>query len=94
MRREVLEIQENLKRSRKKSASQSETFLGRYNSVKHMHTVNTEVFKDTMIALDVLLEFYPLFENRLLKDSEEIKTKLNTLNRRISKSVKERSYRR
>ena len=86
----VLEQQGHGKRSRKVIASQAKTLTGKPLTPRHMHTNNTAVFNNIKEALDVFIEYYPIFERRAVKDADTIKTKLNTLNRRISKSVKER----
>jgi len=86
----VLDLQENLKRSRKMAASQSEQLTGKKITVKNMHSVNTKVFIDINEALDTFIKYYPLFQTRAVKNAPELKTKLNTLNRMISKSVRDK----
>ena len=58
-------------------------------TTKAMHKSNTLVYQDFIKSLDKILEYYPIFENRLTRDGEEIRRKLLLLNRKIRESIKE-----
>ena len=49
---------------------------------------NTMVYKDFLTALDLMLEYFPLFKRRLVRDSEEVRRKLLLLNRKIRESAR------
>ena len=89
-RKMVLDLQKDSHGSRKLIALHSEAKTGKYISPRHMHSNNTAVFNDIKEALETLKTYYPLFERRAVKNSDELKTLLNGLSRQISKSVKEK----
>ena len=51
------------------------------------------IYHSFLEHLEWIDEYYPIFERRLRRDNVEVKERLVRLNRRISKSVKERRYR-
>jgi len=58
-------------------------------TTKAMHKSNTLVYQAFIRILDKIIEHYPIFENRLTRDGEEIRRKLLLLNRKIRESTKE-----
>lgn len=57
-------------------------------SRSHIHTTNTTIYQDFREALEVFNEYYPLFERRVLRDSDEVKELLLSLNRKINQGLK------
>ena len=58
-------------------------------TTKTMHKSNTLVYQSFIGSLDKILEYYPIFENRLTRDGDEMRKKLLLLNRKIRESIKE-----
>jgi len=86
----VLDLQKSPHASRKLIASTSEGITGKHITIRHMHSNNTAVYNDIKEALDTLQTYYPIFERRAVKDSDELKKILNGLSRQISRSIKEK----
>jgi len=58
-------------------------------TTKAMHKSNTLVYQAFIRILDKIIEHYPIFENRLKRDEEDVRRKLLLLNRKIRESTKE-----
>lgn len=87
IQKEILELQKKAA-TRKILQGQSEQTIGRKISISQMHTTNTIVYKDIIEALQTLDDYYKLFERRVKRDHEKIKTLTLSINRKINKSTR------
>ena len=54
-----------------------------------VHKSNTLVYKGLGKTLDIIIRFFPIFKDRLVRDEEDVRAKLLRLNRKIREATKE-----
>jgi len=57
-------------------------------TVAHIHVANSAIYNDIIEALEVFDENYPVFERRIVRDSEKLKSLILRLNRKINDSLR------